>query len=341
MTNMTKDYYKILDIPEFSTQEEIKSAYRKLARKWHPDIAGNCSDVISKFKEINEAYEVLSNIVRKEEYDRARKFYNYNSSRKNAKKNTTNPNTEKEPTDNKHKEKSKKSFSFDWEEFLVKKRREEQYKTRKEKKENSPIKGNDINTDIEISIEEALDGSLKIINMLQTTVCPKCGGHKFINSSFCSHCGGKGEISTHKKFSVKIPAGIKNNSKIRLAGEGEKGINGGENGDLYLIVHITGNKNFKTDGLNILKNVQIAPYEAVLGTFTKVETPKGEVTVKISPNTHNNQKIRLSGCGINQGNKTGDMIITLEISIPQTLTEEEVNLYKKLKEIHENTVHKY
>ena len=96
---MTKDYYKILDIEEFSTQDEIKCAYRKLARKWHPDIAGNTPDIITKFKEINEAYETLSNSVKKSDYDRARRFYNYSSQQtktteKNQtyNKNTTNPN---------------------------------------------------------------------------------------------------------------------------------------------------------------------------------------------------------------------------------------------------------
>ncbi len=313
---MTKDYYKILDIPEFSTSEEIKNAYRKLARKWHPDIAGNSPDVVSRFKDINEAYEILSDCLKRTDYDKARKFYSYGASTKSYDKTTTNPNFRETY-------KSEKKASF-WDDFFSKK---EEIKM--------PKRGEDVYSDIEISVFEAASGATKIINMLQTQICPSCGGRKFVNGAQCSCCNGKGETSTYKRFSVKIPAGIKNNSKIRLAEEGEKGQNGGRNGDLYLTVHIREPKNYTTDGLNILKNIQITPSEAVLGADVRVATIIGNVSLKISPNTKNGQKIRLSGCGIRQNNKIGDMIVTVEIQIPQNLTDEEISLYKKLQEISE------
>ena len=340
---MTKDYYKILEIPEFSTQDEIKCAYRKLARKYHPDIAGNSSDAISRFKEINEAYEVLSNIIKKEEYDRTRKFYSYASDKetKKSKGNSTHPNSKKEPaTEKKQQNKSKNSFSIDWEELFLKKHHNAEFK-KYEKEQIHPQKGSDINTDVEITIEEALSGVTKIINILHTSVCPKCSGRKFVNGSICTHCNGKGETSQHKKFSVKIPAGIKNNSKIRLSGEGENGLNGRKNGDLYLTVHIKNNNEYKTEGLNIIKTVQINPYEAVLGTEIEVKTPNGNVNVKISANTQNNQKIRLSGCGINQGSRVGDMIISVEINIPLNISEEEILLYKQIKNLREQADKKH
>ena len=332
---MTKDYYKILDISEFSTQEEIKSAYRKLARKWHPDVAGNTPDVISKFKEINEAYEILSDRAKKADYDTAKRFYDYGrqtsqKSNTSTHSNATRPDTEKKQEESK-KSSKKTGFSFNWEEFVAKKYRESQYK--KEQEEKKSKRGKDIYSDIEISIFEAINGTTKVINMLQTQVCPKCGGRKFVNGAKCPICGGKGEASEYKKFSVKIPAGVKDKSKIRLAEEGEKGINGGKNGDLYLTIHIREPKNYKTDGLNILKNIPINPYEAVLGTSITVATLNGNVSVKIAPNTQNGQKIRLNGCGIESEGKTGDMIITVEIQIPKTLTNEEIELYKKLQEI--------
>ena len=342
---MTKDYYKILDITEFSSAEEIKSAYRHLARKWHPDVAGNTPDVLAKFKEINEAYEILSDRARKADYDTAKRFYSYAGvNRASSPNERTTPHGEKgvnragnsnetttphgEKGGNK-KNKTTKGFSFNWEEFLAKKYRETQYK-----KENSlPKKGDDVYSDIEISIFEAMGGTVKVINMLQTQVCPKCGGRKFVNGGKCPDCHGKGETSTYKRFSVKIPAGIKDKSKIRLAEEGEKGINGGKNGDLYLTIHIKEPQNYKTDGLNILKTISVTPYEAVLGANITVATLKGNVSLKITPNTQNGQKIRLAGCGIEQNNKIGDMIVTVEIQIPKNLTNEEINLYRKLQEI--------
>lgn len=320
---MTKDYYKILDISEFSTTEEIKSAYRKLARKWHPDVAGNSPDIIEHFKEINEAYEILSDSIKKSDYDKARKFYNYSASnsQKEAKsydKSSTNPNSYKKTTS------SEKKASAFWEDI---------FKTHKTEEVKSPKKGEDIYSDVEISVFEAVNGTTKVINMLQTQICPKCGGRKFVNGTKCPSCNGKGETSVYKRFNVKIPAGIKNLSKIRLAEEGERGQNGGRNGDLYLTIHIRETQNYKTEGLNILKNIQIAPEVAVLGGEVTVSTLIGNVSLKISPNTKNGQKIRLAGCGIRQNNKVGDMIVTVEIQIPQDLTDEELELYKKLRQL--------
>lgn len=325
---MTKDYYKILGVAEFDSADNIKTAYRKLARKWHPDVAGNSADAISRFKEINEAYEILSNQIKKAEYDRARKFYNYAKG--------INIGQEAGENEEVNKKESKPSgFSFNWEEFLSKKHREAGFKKEETK---APKRGEDIYSDIEISVFEALSGVSKTINMLQTQVCPKCNGRKFINGSICPHCKGKGETTNYKKFSVKIPAGVKNNSKIRLAGEGSNGINGGSNGDLYITIHILEPKSYKTEGLNILKTTAITPYEAVLGTEIKISTLTGNINVKIAPNTQNGQKIRLAGCGIVQNNEIGDMILTIEIRIPKNLTDEEINLYKKLQEISSSNI---
>ena len=341
---MTKDYYKILHISENSTQEEIKSAYRRLARKWHPDVAGNSEDVIANFKDINEAYEILSNEIKKADYDKARRFYSYsglgagvNGVNSGADKKTngcTNKETyqkekREEKTTSKQTYHTKDSFKFSWEDFFFKTQRQEKVTAKK---------GKDIYSDIEISIFEALGGTTKVINMLQTNLCPKCHGRKFVNGSECSFCKGKGETSTYKRFNVRIPAGISDKSKIRLAGEGEKGVNGGANGDLYLTVHIKEPKGYKTEGLNILKTIPITPFEAVLGANIAIPTLTGNVSLKIAPNTRNGQKIRLSGCGIEQNNKVGDMIVTVEIQIPKNLSEEEINLYKRLAEISTSTV---
>ena len=319
---MTKDYYKILGVAEFDSAENIKTAYRKLARKWHPDVAGNTPDVMAKFKEINEAYETLSNQIKKAEYDRAKRFYDYANETK-TKKQETSTNNHSNPQTN-------KGFKFNWEEFLGKKYRETAFKSEEVK---APKHGENIYSDIEISAFEAISGANKTINMLQSQVCPNCKGKKFVNGTKCPNCNGKGEFTNYKKFNVKIPANIKNGSKIRLAGEGGKGINGGKNGDLYITIHVKEPKTCKTEGLNILKTIAISPYEAILGTNVRICTINGNVNVKIAPYTQNGQKIRLAGCGIVQNEKIGDMIVTVEIKIPNKLTQEEIDLYKKLEEI--------
>ena len=321
---MSKDYYKVLGVTEFDDAENIKLAYRKLARKLHPDIAGNTEDAIKRFKEINEAYDVLSNKVKKEEYDRARKFYSY------ATKNNSESNkTENKTTNPQRKQEKNNGFSFDWESFVAKRKREDCYKKDQVK---SPKRGEDIYTEIEITVLESISGCIKSVNMLQTIVCEKCNGRKFVNGAQCKSCNGKGEHVFHKKFNVRIPAGIKNKSKIRLAGEGQNGLNGGKNGDLYIIILVKENQEYKTEGLNITKIVPVTPFEAVLGCEIKLNTLNGKVNVKIPPETQNGQKIRLSGCGIVQNDKIGDMIITVEIKIPHNLSQQEKDLYKKLAE---------
>jgi len=323
---MSKDYYKILGVTEFDSVETIKSAYRTLARKWHPDIAGNNPDVMKRFKEINEAYQILSNNVKKEEYDKARKFYNY--ANKETEKTTSDIKYSSNPQEKKD---EKQNFKFCWEDFLYKKNKTNAYKTEEKK---VPVNGKDLYADIDISVMEAFSGITKSLNVLQRTICPKCKGRKFVNNAKCSHCNGKGEFSIYKKFNVKIPSGIKNNSKIRLAEEGEKGLYGGKNGDLYIKVHIIEDKKYRIEDLNIIKTVFVTPYEAVLGTTIKINTiNKGLVSLKINPNTQNGQKIRLAECGLVQKDKIGDMIITIEVEIPLNLSQEEINLYKQLKEI--------
>ncbi len=349
MTNMTKDYYKILELTELCTDKDIKAAYRRLARKWHPDIAGNTEEAVKKFKELNEAYQTLSDRLQRYTYDTARKYYNYSSTKKaqttENNKTTTNPNPNPNPQSAKESKENTKqnnsNFNFNWEELLSK------YKkfTNKECKKNTsnqplPKRGRDINTDVEITISEAINGTTKVVNMLHTCVCPKCGGRKFVNGSICTRCSGNGEVSDYKRFSVKIPSGIKDKSKIRLAGEGEKGLNGGANGDLYITVHIKAPLDYTTEGLNILKTVYITPYEAILGGNISVKTTDGNVTVKITPCTQSGQKIRLAGCGLSSNGNRGDMILTVEIQIPKTVSKEEVELYEKLKNISDKYVNK-
>ena len=338
---MTKNYYKILEINENSTEQEIKSAYRKLARKWHPDIAGNTEDAVRRFKEINEAYEILSDKNKKAEYDTINRYYNYSSktTEKQKKENSTRPDFKNTHNETKNEKERNNHFNFNWEDFLskykeyTKKYNDTNNKTKSEPKYGNSQKGRDINTDVEITIAESLSGITKVINMISTRECKYCGGRKFINGSVCKHCKGSGETSEYIRFTVKIPAGIKDNSKIRLSGEGETGINGGRNGDLYITVHIKSPVDYKTEGNNIIKKVTITPYEAVLGGNIQVKTFDGDINVKLSPNTQNGQKIRLSGCGINVNGKIGDMILIVEIQIPKNLSEEEIDLYRKLRDI--------
>lgn len=349
---MEKNYYDILGIETNATESEIKSAFRKLARKWHPDVAGNSPDVVKRFKEINEAYEVLSDAEKRTKYDILRGILHTKTkeNKTSEKTNTTNSSSTQKQTQQKQESKnksnaktnqtkqkaenknnSKNAFQDAWETFI--KNTKSQEKTKQTKYSEKKIDGSDITSDITITMLESIEGTTRTINILHTEPCPKCHGRKFANGSICAYCKGVGEISVHKKLSVRIPEHVKQGAKIRIAGEGNQGFNGGKNGDLYLIVKIdTENSPFKYDGLNILQTVPVEPYEAVLGSKINIKTQNGQVSMKLMSGTMNGQKYRLAKQGLEKDGQKGDMIVTISIEIPKNLSKEEVILYEKLKQ---------
>lgn len=321
----TKDYYKILEISELATDAEIKSAYRKLARKYHPDIAGATTDAITKFKAINEAYNTLIDKQARYNYDALRRLYSYAQ-----KSYTSSSSTADKKEDNTT---SKPNFNNFWSEFV-------QPKRAKETSSNLPKDGSDITTEVVISLQEAYSGTEKKVNILHTAPCPHCKGRKFVNGTKCAECDGKGYVSEHKRLTVKIPAGIKNGYKIRIVGEGNQGAFGGKNGNLYLLIKIENNSDFKYDGVNITKTIPITPFEAVLGADIEIPVLDGKLTMKIFPNTNSGQKFRLQGQGLTKNGVTGDLIVTVEIKIPNNLSVEERELYKKLAKLSTSDIRK-
>lgn len=346
MSKHHKNYYEILGISSDATADDVKSAYRKLARKYHPDVAG--SDSVDKFKEVSEAYETLSNDTKRKRYDILCGIFNYNKSttdktmQKEAQKEAqkayrqaqrqediikeANKNNQKK--ENSRKSSNAQDFSDILNDFIG------GFKSQpKQKKEtHRPVNGDNITTDVVITMLEAMNGVSKTVNILSTQECTNCHGRKFANGMNCPICDGLGTVSQHKKITVKIPANVKPNSKIRIPSEGNPGLYGGKNGDLYLNVVIENNSNFKYDDLNVLFTIPITPPEAVLGTTINVPTANGNVLMKIMPKTNSGQKYRLAGQGLTQNGKTGDMIVTVNIEIPENLSDKEIELYRKLKD---------
>ena len=246
MSDSQKNYYEVLGVDSTATVEELKSAYRKLARKYHPDVAGN--DGVEKFKEITEAYETLSDETKRKRYDILRGIFSYNKSttdrttqREAQKAYRQTQNQEeviKEANKNKQTAQNQNStaqdFSSMFNDFLD--GFKSQQKTKKET--HRPINGDNITTDVVITMPEAMSGVSKTVNILSSQECSNCHGRKFANGYNCPVCDGTGIVSQHKKITVKIPANVKPNSKIRIPSEGNPGMHGGKNGDLYLNVVI-------------------------------------------------------------------------------------------------------
>lgn len=331
-----KDLYKVLNLTYEATAEEIKASFRKLARVYHPDVAAG-EDDIKKFKEIKEAYDVLCDVDARRKYDMLHGFFKekikkeYETQRKNKyeeyiKKAKRNANTN-EP------------FSKSFNEAL-----DSLFYSKKETKQTpkTPVNGEDINLDLTITCFEAVNGTNRKVNILHTQPCHNCEGRKFINGSQCPMCKGSGTVSLQKKINVKIPKGVSQGSKVRIKNEGNKGINGGKDGDLYLLISVEKHPYFDFDGLDVLCTLPITPFEAVLGADIKIPALDGDINLKIPSMTSSGQKLRLTGQGLENKSKTkkGDMIVTVMIKLPEKLSDEEKELYEKLKNISANDIRK-
>lgn len=367
-----KDLYKILEIQPSATTEQIKTAYRKQARIWHPDLNENSQESIVRFKEITEAYEVLTDSHKRSQYDILKGFNTYSSrestytakaKEQNAKKaySKDNENSQyskynyeyatkedfnKSQNTQNTKKQGKDSFTQVFENILegiftgsskstnTAKSAKAAQKNKKPKEEKrKPENGRNINLSVNIKMHESINGTNRTINVLHSERCTKCEGRRFINGEKCTTCKGTGEVSHHKKLNVRIPAGVKNGAKIRIANEGNRGYYGGKDGDLYLLINIEESKFFKYDGLNVLCEIPITPYEAALGTNIDVPTLCGNVSMKIPPKTTSGQKFRLSNQGVydEKTKKRGDQIVTVKIEIPKELSQKEIELYEQLK----------
>lgn len=341
-----KDYYKILGISYSATKKEIKSVYRTLARKYHPDVNPGNKICEEKFKEIGEAYEILSDDNKKKQYDILKGFNippkktakETEQAKSQAREAYTSKKPEEKPAPS-PKQEDNKQFNDIFSDFLdnLFKKPNSDYtsKPKKQQESSPPKRGDDILADISITISEAHNGTVRKVNILHTCSCTGCKGKKYVNGTSCTICGGQGEVSNHKKISVKIPQNVKEGSKIKISGEGNCGQNGGANGDLFLIVHIQKQSLFTFENLNVLCEIPITPTEAVIGTEIEVPTIDGLVNMKIPSETQSGQKFRLSGQGIidSKTNSKGDQIITVRIEIPQNITEKEKQLYLELARI--------
>ena len=288
-----KDYYKILGLENNKvTVNEIKSAYREQAKKYHPDVNVGNKNAEERFKDINEAYRILSNPTTKKKYDR---IWNSNVGRKNKQNNET------VKTIN-------MKFSDFWSMFFGSLKKHEKNDNHKSTRKNS-INGENIETEIELNIEETFYGCNKKISL-------------------------RAADGKMKTFDVKIPAGIRNNEKIRLIGQGKKGVNGGKKGDLFIKIIINDNKKFKLRGIDLYTDICITPWEAALGTKIKVNSIDDENSIFIPQGVSGGQKVRIQGKGYRDGKGgRGDLIAEVKIMVPKELTDEEKELFTRLSEV--------
>jgi curved DNA-binding protein len=308
-----QDYYETLGIKRNATPDEIKRAYRKMARKYHPDVNKD-KDAEKKFKQISEAHEVLKDPEKRKLYDEL------GANWKDGQNFKPPPGWENFQRGHQQ-ERTSQSFHFgeDYSDFF-----EAIFGSRMKGGEASggqgaswKIRGQDHEATIEITLEDAFFGATKKMSLQSLAVDPQ------------------GQIRpTVKTYEVRIPAGIADGSRIRLAGKGGEGIGGGPPGDLYLKVHLLPHKRFQIDGYDLIYELPVTPWEAALGADIPVRLLDGDISLKINPRTQSGKKMRLKGKGLlKKGSGRGDLFVQIKIVIPKTLSEREKELFAELAKI--------
>ncbi len=343
---MTKDYYKLLGVEKSATQEEIKSAYKKLAKKYHPDLNKEAS-ATEKFKEINEAAAVLGDAEKRQQYDQ------FGSTGFNG-----------------------QQFSgFDFRDFSGNFNFDDIFSDLmsgfgfKTSRRGRP--GRDLVAEADITLEEVAKGTTKEIEsqrMIQceechgkggknfsqcstcqgqgivrtakrtpfgifatTSTCNKCRGSGETPEEVCKECDGEGRIVSREPVKVKIPAGIHDDMRLRVTGEGEAGEQGAPSGDLYVLVHVPDDKRFVRDGNDLVIEQPISFTTACLGGEITVETLHGKKKVKVEQGTQNNSEIRLEEEGLPElrSGQKGDFVIKISVEVPQKINKKQKELLEE------------
>ncbi|PYK71512.1 MAG: J domain-containing protein [Verrucomicrobia bacterium] len=310
-----RDYYETLGVSKTASEDEIRSAFRKLARKHHPDVAKDKKTAEEKFKQINEAYEVLSDPEKRRKYDQLGEHWNQPGGFQPPPQwgagqpgggfrwgSGENGGVEFEFGGT--------GFSDFFEAFFGGGRGRSAFGGFGQR-EVTAERGNDVEADIMVTLEEALHGSTRQVSLR------RAGSKKT------------------ETYQVKIPRGVREGQRIRLAGQGEAGERGGKSGDLFLRVRLARHPDFSAEGSDLVHEMKIAPWQAVLGDKLIVPTLEGNARLKLPPGTQVGQRFRLRERGLpGVSGQRGDLYVVVQIALPKKLTETEREIWEQLARLH-------
>ena len=325
-----KDYYSLLGVTRNASEREIKKAYRKLARKYHPDVNPGDKEAEAKFKEMNEAYEVLIDKEKRQKYDRFGDQWQYADQFARA----AGPQTQFRDFDFSsftggggiHFGQGDLGSLFD--EML---RGAGTYSPRVRR-------GQDIESPVELTLEEAYHGSQRMLSLKTDKPCPTCQGSGQHQNGPCPACRGIGIVPGLVRLEVKIPPGVKTGSRVRIAGKGGQGSGGGTRGNLYLLVTVRPHKTFERKGNNLYVSIPVPLTVAMLGGEVQAPSLRGKLALKIPPETQNGGTFRLVGQGMPHlgSSSKGDLIAGVSIVLPAKLSDEEKALFEQFRRLRPN-----
>jgi molecular chaperone DnaJ len=347
-----RDYYEILGVARSASTDDLKAAFRKMARQYHPDV-NKAPDAEERFKEINEAYAVLSDPEKRAAYDR----FGHAGVRGPG---------------------GGVDFNVDFSDFA------DifgdlfgfgGFGRTSRRSRNVPRRGGDLQYRLDLTFEEAVFGAEKEVeitrdetcttcngsgsepgtspirckncngagevrqvrqtilgSMVQVTTCPTCNGQGEIIETPCHTCQGRGQVRRTRKKVVSVPAGVDTNTQIRLAGEGQPGINGGPNGNLYIVINVKPHKYFRRRDYDILMDLNVNVAQAVLGAEVEIPTVDGQATLKIPAGTQPGKVLHMRGKGVPhlRSNGRGDQLVVVNVEIPSRLSQEQRQLFEQL-----------
>lgn len=298
-----QDYYKLLGVDRNAKPEEISKAFKKLARKHHPDLNPGDKKAEEKFKEINEAYEVLKDPEKRKLYDQlgpdwkhGQQFSGANQGFENMNFNFNGQNM------------GGTDFSDFFESIFGGRGRSGGFGDDAFAGfSNRPRRGRDVEAELPLTLQEVMKGGKRTVT-LQMPTGPKT-------------------------LEISVPAGVRDGAKLRLSGQGDPSSSGGQPGDLFLRIKYLPNSVFKVDGETLHTEVNISPWEAVLGAKVSAPTLEGEVELKIPAGTSSGKKFRLRGKGMGSSSQRGDLLVKVMITVPSSLTNEEKELWEKISKV--------
>jgi len=333
---MAKDYYQALGVKRDASQKDIKAAFRKLARKYHPDVNPGDAGAEQRFKDINQAHDVLSDADKRAKYDRYGDQWEQAEAFEKARA--------------QHGGGGSQTFSFDINDLLRRQGGRSSGgvdfgdmlgnifgggggRTR------GPVRGENAEYVTEITLEEAYNGTSRTLQLQTHEACPTCGGSGQIANAVCHACQGQGAVLRPKRLEVKIPAGATDGTRVRITGEGNPGMAGGPRGDLHVVTKVRAHPRFERKGDDLIEEVPVPVEDAVLGGEVEVQTIAGKrVAMRVPAMTQNGARIKLKGLGMPSLNgkgkeHRGDLYAKVKLTIPDKLSDRERELFEELREI--------
>jgi DnaJ-class molecular chaperone len=317
-----KDFYSTLGVKRDASGKEVRSAYRKLARKFHPDVNPGDKAAEARFKEINNAYEVLSDTEKRRKYDAYGDQWEHADQIEEMQRSRAARGGVRFQGGNG----SFQQFDLDdlggvFGQFFG-----------RGGGRTGPRRGGDLQHAVEVTLDEAYHGTARTLQLAASEQCATCGGRGEIAGAVCHVCNGFGEVQKPRRLEVKIPPGVTTGSKVRIAGEGQPASGGGKPGDLLLVVSVRPHARFERKGDDLYEDVDAPVTVAVLGGEVEVPTLTGKVMLKVPPLTQNGRAFKLTGLGMPRLGKDGrgDLHARVRVRLPAQLSDEQKKLFEQL-----------